>query len=462
MSQASSSSNLYASTSRWQPTRFISPIATPSVPSVPSTPMPPVMAEGRWRHHAIPSPALPTQPSLFGTPLAPPPPAQQRTSSVGPIRSQPLRARQAAQPGATFRWSAKRYFLTYAQIGDRPSDMVREFFENCNPKPSTWKVAVESHQDGGKHWHVIVQFDQAIRSRRADLFDIDGLHPNVVTLKSHRDLLTRWEYIHKEEGAEIFGPWQGPSGNAEVQDLKEGKRDERFVYIRSATTRDDFEDRAKELAPYEWIIHHDKFMSFADKHWKAQRPAYESKWTEFPRLPATLAEWASGEMKNPDRPKTLCVWGPSRTGKTEWARSLGPHIYMNGQLNAAKLFELDGDQEPEYLVARRHGHRPLLYMRKRTVFWGKPCIWLNNKNPLNTTVHDVDWLKANTVVYNLDHPLYNDPAPPNPPPVVPTPDLGEPIVWVPTPPPVLHHPQPIAAPTVYLEDLYPNWPRLRN
>ncbi|KAI5981150.1 hypothetical protein F5J12DRAFT_908511 [Pisolithus orientalis] len=337
------------------------------------------------------------QPSLFSTLLTLPLPVQQHTLSVGPIRSQSLRVRQVAQPGTTFRWSAKRYFLTYTQIGDRPSDMVREFFKNCNPKPLTWKAAVESHQDGGKHWHIIVQFDQVIQSRRVDLFNIDGLHLN-------------------EEGAEVFGPWQGPSGNAEVQDLKEGKHDERFVYICSATTRDNFED------------------------------SYESKWMEFPRLPAVLAEWVSGEMKNPDHLKTLCVWGPSQTGKTEWARSLGLHIYMNGQLNAAKLFELDGDQEPEYLV---------LDDMDIDCFWSiKEFFGVQREFEITDN--------SNTVVYNLDHPLYNDAAPPNPPPVVPTLDLGEPIVWVPTPPPVLHHPQPVAAPMVYLEDLYPNWPRLRN
>ncbi|KIN97686.1 hypothetical protein M404DRAFT_10705 [Pisolithus tinctorius Marx 270] len=169
-------------------------------------------------------------------------------------------------------------------------------------------------------------------------------------LKSHQDLLTWWEYIHKEERVEVFRPWQGPSGNAEVQDLKEGKHDEHFIYICSATSRDDFEDHAKELTPYDWIIHHDKFMSFVDKQWKVPKPAYKLQWMEFPCLPAVMAEWASGEMKNPDQLKTLCMWGPSWTGKTEWARSLVLHIYMNGQLNATKLFELDDDQEPKYMV----------------------------------------------------------------------------------------------------------------
>lgn len=59
--------------------------------------------------------------------------------------------------------------------------VLTNFFDTCQPLPSSWKAVVETHQDGGKHWHVIVLFDKAVRSRRAALFDIDGLHPNVVT-----------------------------------------------------------------------------------------------------------------------------------------------------------------------------------------------------------------------------------------------------------------------------------------
>ena len=38
-------------------------------------------------------------------------------------------------------------------------------------------------------------------------------------------------------------------------------------------------------------------------------------------------------------PKTLVVWGPSRTGKTAWARSLGHHSYMNSTWNQDAIDE---------------------------------------------------------------------------------------------------------------------------
>jgi len=34
-----------------------------------------------------------------------------------------------------------------------------------------------------------------------------------------------------------------------------------------------------------------------------------------------------------DKPISLVIWGPSGTGKTEWSRSLGSHIFMSGMFD---------------------------------------------------------------------------------------------------------------------------------
>lgn len=41
-----------------------------------------------------------------------------------------------------------------------------------------------------------------------------------------------------------------------------------------------------------------------------------------------MKDWVTTELPKTDRPKTLVIWGPSRTGKTSWARSLGNHTYL--------------------------------------------------------------------------------------------------------------------------------------
>ena len=83
--------------------------------------------------------------------------------------------------------------------------------------------------------------------------------------------------------------------------------------------------------------------------------------------------------------------GPTRTGKTEWARSLGRHIYMCGLFNLSAW-----DNEAEYLVIDdisfefMGGSRKALwgsqreltltdkFCRKRSIRWGKPMIVLCN------------------------------------------------------------------------------------
>ncbi|ORX47108.1 hypothetical protein BCR36DRAFT_371905 [Piromyces finnis] len=45
------------------------------------------------------------------------------------------------------------------------------------------------------------------------------------------------------------------------------------------------------------------------------------------------------------RPNSLILVGPSRSGKTEWARSLGQHMYFNNLLNLD-----DWDESADYIV----------------------------------------------------------------------------------------------------------------
>ncbi|KAG9307896.1 hypothetical protein JVU11DRAFT_12968 [Chiua virens] len=113
--------------------------------------------------------------------------------------------------GKPFRWSGKKYLLTYSQVGDVPFEEVGDFFGQLKtPKPQHWKAAEESHQDGGKHWHVLVTFVARVFSKNLKLFDIRGIHPNVRVLKYNSDVSSVWDYIHKEEGARHLGTWSGP------------------------------------------------------------------------------------------------------------------------------------------------------------------------------------------------------------------------------------------------------------
>lgn len=101
--------------------------------------------------------------------------------------------------------------------------------------------------------------------------------------------------------------------------------------------------------------------------------------------------------------------GASRTGKTEWARSLGPHFYFNGYFNMEQLsfeskyavFDDFEDwstfkQYKQWLGAQRQFVVTDKYRRKRDFLWGRPSVVLSNVDP---AFKDFDWVKKNCFVY---------------------------------------------------------------
>ena len=87
------------------------------------------------------------------------------------------------------------------------------------------------------------------------------------------------------------------------------------------------------------------------------------------------------------------------------------------------------------------------YKRKQVLHnWSKPCIWLNNKSPVDETQDQVtkDWLLANCIFVNLKHRLYL-PEPVVPPMFAPRPSLPHTPLFLPSPSAVAQSPPAIAA-----------------
>lgn len=121
--------------------------------------------------------------------------------------------------------------------------------------------------------------------------------------------------------------------------------------------------------------------------------------------------------------------GPTRLGKTEWARSLGRHIYMCGLFNLSVW-----DNDAEYLVIDdisfefMGGSRKSLwgsqkeltltdkFARKRSVKWGKPMIFLCNgdndfrylyvKGNKYLNELEIEYYEANSVIVEVQNKLY--------------------------------------------------------
>ena len=76
----------------------------------------------------------------------------------------------------TFNFNASYALLTYSQCGELDPWAIVEHLAELRGECI---VAREAHADGGTHLHCFVHFERKFRSRRADVFDVHGCHPNV-------------------------------------------------------------------------------------------------------------------------------------------------------------------------------------------------------------------------------------------------------------------------------------------
>lgn len=135
--------------------------------------------------------------------------------------------------------------------------------------------------------------------------------------------MTKWNYIHKDAEAPLHGPYDGPEEVTVDTELK--TKDEKWGHVIAASNRDEYFERAKVYSPYDYVVNHEKLVKYADKHWPEEKPVYIPDSIDFPHVTAAMRRWIEQEFPKRDRPKTLVLWGKSRTGKTQWARALN-HI----------------------------------------------------------------------------------------------------------------------------------------
>lgn len=124
-----------------------------------------------------------------------------------------------------------------------------------------------------------------------------------------------------------------------------------------------------------------------------------------------------------DRPLSLILVGPSRLGKTAWARSLeSKHNYFNGLFNLEEfepgLLTILDDFNFEYfhhwkqfLGAQREFTLTDKYKKKLKVVHGAATIVLCNEGHQpqrckSFNIEDIEWINANCITYYLTNKLY--------------------------------------------------------
>lgn len=306
-------------------------------------------------------------------------------------------------------FNCRNFFLTYPRCNVSKDDLLRHLLSLTTPRgiplsPIFVRVCKETHQDGSPHLHALVCLATNYRASPT-FFDYQGSHCNIQGARSITDVK---DYLAKE------GDYVD-SGSPPCAGQKRTYGD----IISTSESKGEFWEAIKEHYPRDAVLCYERVMAFADFHFKPKPKPYEPEFTNF-LCPDALQEWHAGNLVGPfnkgQRRISLILISPSRFGKTEWARSLGPHLYFNGMFDLSRFhddvsyavfddFEWDSFVKFHkcWLGAQKEFTLTDKYRKKQTVSWGKPSIFLCNDDNIPPSS---DWLLANCVFIRLNNPLF--------------------------------------------------------
>ncbi|KAK8483688.1 hypothetical protein V6N13_023938 [Hibiscus sabdariffa] len=225
-----------------------------------------------------------------------------------------------------------------------------------------------------------------------------SFHGNVDTARSASDAKA---YIEKDG---VFYEWgtfkvDGRSARTNQQTINDA-----YAQAINSGCKEEALRIIKELVPRDYLCNYHNLSSNMDIIFKPVERVFEPPYqrSSFNNVPTMLTDWVVENIKDaaarPWRPISLVIEGESRTGKTLWARSLGPHNYLCGQLDlCAKTFtnkawyNVIDDVDPhfikhfkEFMGAQRDWKSNTKYGKPVQIKGGIPTIFLCNPGPTSS------------------------------------------------------------------------------
>lgn len=316
---------------------------------------------------------------------------------------------------------SKHWFLTFPQCDLEPEQFNDSFWANTHISECIgFVISREQHADGGWHYHCAVYFEKTKRIRSLSAFDLvhngRSFHGNYQPIRRIRE---NYDYITKD--GDYF------EDISAVDELNSRHEISYWELALQAKNKTDALSVIRRNNPREYTLRLRDLEYAYDKHFAVREelagPAYSR--ASFTNVPEALDEWVwSNVTSEPGRKRSLFLIGPSRTGKTSWARSLGEHIYCMSQLVPSAIknkpkdveFIILDDIEQNTLDKSQLGSiwRTIVgcqqyltinekYKPQETINWNIASIWCLNKM-LNFS--DPDFVNINATIINITECLY--------------------------------------------------------
>nr|UVJ88649.1 AC1 [Chilli leaf curl Ahmedabad virus] len=336
-----------------------------------------------------------------------------------------------------FNINAKNYFLTYPNCSLTKEEALSQLQNLETPVNKLFiRVCRELHENGEPHLHVLVQFEGKYQCTNNRFFDLISptrsthFHPNIQRAKSSSDVKA---YVEKDGDFIDFGVFQidGRSARGGCQSANDA-----YAEAINSGSKSSALNILREKAPKDYVLQFHNLNSNLDRIFTPPPEVYVSPFlsSSFDQVPAELEDWASenvlGAAARPLRPMSIVIEGDSRTGKTMWARSLGPHNYLCGHLDLSpKVYSNDAwynvidDVDPHYLKhfkefmgAQRDWQSNTKYGKPVQIKGGIPAIFLCNPGPNSSYKEFLDeeknsalkhWALKNATFITLTGPLYS-------------------------------------------------------
>nr|ADE09139.1 C1 protein [Tomato leaf curl Taiwan virus] len=336
-----------------------------------------------------------------------------------------------------FRINAKNYFLTYPHCSLSKEEALSQIQALQTPTNKLFiRVCRELHEDGTPHLHILIQFEGKFQCKNNKFFDPTSttrsahFHPNIQGAKSSTDVKTYMEKdgdvldhgIFQVDGRSARGGCQS-ANDAYAEAINSGSKAEALNILR-------------EKAPKDFVLQFHNLNSNLDRIFAPPLEVYISPFvsSSFDQVPRELVEWVAENVRDsaarPWRPVSIVLEGQSRTGKTLWARSLGPHNYLCGHLDLSPRvysneawYNVIDDVDPHYLKhfkefmgAQRDWQSNTKYGKPIQIKGGIPTIFLCNPGPTSSYKEYLDeeknsalkdWALKNAGFVTLTEPLYS-------------------------------------------------------